>query len=82
MKQIFDIIGVDFMTANEINDLSEKVFKLLLDSDKRKTENENIVNEEECDEDEIKEIKNENEREEELHVNIALFIAVLFKTHK
>ena len=34
------------------------------------------------DEDEVEAIKNENETEEELHVKIAEFIGVLFKTHK
>ena len=69
------------MTPQELNELSDKVFKLLLDSDQRKAENENIAKEEDCDEDEQTMIKEENDTEEELHVKIAEFIGILFKTH-
>ena len=70
------------MTPQELNELSDKVFKLLLESDTRKAENENIAKEEDCDDDEKDLIKEENETEEELHVKIAEFIGVLFKTHR
>lgn len=70
------------MTAQEVNELSEKVFKLLLESDQRKAENENLAKEDDVDEDEKTCIKEENETEEELHVKIAELIGSLFKTHR
>lgn len=70
------------MNASEVNELSDKVFKLLLESDQRKAENEKLQKEEDVDEDEVSMIKEENETEENLHVKIAEFIGVLFKTHK
>lgn len=70
------------MTAEELSGLSERVFKLLLESDQRKAENEKLAKEEEVDEDEKEQIDVENQTEEELHVKIAEFIGVLFKTHK
>jgi hypothetical protein len=56
------------MTQEELSGLSDKVIKLLLDSDKRKAENEKW--------------KNDEEVEEELQVAIAELIGILFKTHK
>lgn len=53
-----------------------------MESDQRKAENENIAKEEDCEDEEKDLIKEENETEEELHVKIAEFIGVLFKTHK
>jgi sorbitol-specific phosphotransferase system component IIBC len=70
------------MNASEVNELSDKVFKLLLESDQRKAENEKLQKEEDVDEDEQTMIKEENETEENLHVKIAEFIGILFKTHR
>jgi hypothetical protein len=82
LKGIINTVDIPFMVSQELNELSDKVFKLLLESDQRKAENENIAKEEDCDDDEKDLIKEENETEEELHVKIAEFIGVLFKTHK
>lgn len=82
LKDIIEIVEQPFMQTSEVNELSEKVFKLLLESDARKAENEKLAKEEDCDEDEKTMIKEENETEEELHVKIAEFIGTLFKTHK
>lgn len=70
------------MTAQEVNELSEKVFKLLLESDQRKADNEKLSKEEDVDEDEKVAIKEELDTEEDLHVKIAECIGSLFKTHK
>lgn len=70
------------MTTEEVTELSDKVFKLLLESDKRKAENENLAKEEDVDEDEKNAIKEETETEENLHGKIAECIGSLFKTHK
>jgi len=59
-----NIVDTNFLTAQELNELSEKVLKLLMESDKRKTENEEISKEEEYDEDEKEMIKEDNETEE------------------
>lgn len=40
------------MNADEVNELSDKVFKLLLESDRRKAEKEKLQKEEDIDEDE------------------------------
>lgn len=55
---------------------------MLLESDKRKAENEKMSKEEDVDEDEKTVIKEETETEEELHVKIAECIGSIFKTHK
>jgi|APCry1669189241_1035207.scaffolds.fasta_scaffold43023_2 hypothetical protein len=52
MKEIIDTVSVNFMTPQELNELSDKVIKLLFESDQRKAENENIIKDEDCDEDE------------------------------
>lgn len=70
------------MTTEEVTELSDKIFKLLLESDKRKAENENLVKDEDIDEDEKNAIKDETETEENLHFKIAECIGSLFKTHK
>ncbi|CAD8204866.1 unnamed protein product [Paramecium octaurelia] len=82
IKEIIDIVGQPFMTTEEVTQLSDKVFKLLLESDKRKAENEKMSKEEDVDEDEKTVIKEETETEEELHVKIAECIGSIFKTHK
>ncbi|CAD8128052.1 unnamed protein product [Paramecium sonneborni] len=82
IKDIIDIVSQPFMTTEEVTELSDKVFKLLLESDKRKAENENLAQEEDVDEDEKNAIKEETETEENLHVKIAECIGSLFKTHK
>jgi hypothetical protein len=56
------------------------MFKVLLDSDKRKKENEQI-NKEDLEEEEISNINFENEQEDELHIAISELIGILFKTH-
>lgn len=70
------------MTTEEVTELSDKVFKLLLESDKRKADNDNLVKDDDVDEDEKNAIKDETETEENLHVKIAECIGSLFKTHK
>jgi len=70
------------MTTEEVTELSDKVFKLLLESDRRKADNENLAKDEDVDEDEKNAIKEETETEENLHVKIAECIGALFKTHK
>lgn len=82
LKEIVDTVTLPFMTAQEVNELSDQVFKLLLESDQRKAENEKIKKDEEIDDDEKDMIEEENQTEEELHVKIAEFIGVLFKTHR
>ena len=59
------------MTTDEVTELSDKVFKLLLESDKRKAENESLAKDDDVDEDEKTAIKEETETEENLHVKIA-----------
>ncbi|EAR88916.3 importin protein (macronuclear) [Tetrahymena thermophila SB210] len=71
-----------FMTQEELQSLSNKVIKLLLDSDKRKAENEKWKNDEEVEEDEKEILEDDLEMEEELQVAIAELIGILFKTHK
>lgn len=71
-----------FMTQEELQNLSNKVIKLLLDSDKRKAENEKWKNEEDVEEDEKEILEEDLEMEEELQVAIAELIGILFKTHK
>ena len=70
------------MTQDELSGLSDKVIKLLLDSDKRKAENEKWKNDEEVEEDEKEILEEDLEMEEELQVAIAELIGILFKTHK
>lgn len=71
-----------FMTAQEVDELSDKVFKLLLESDQRRAENENLAKEDDVDEDEKTAIKEDMDSEEDLHVKIAECIGALFKTHR
>lgn len=59
------------MSTEEVTELSDKVFKLLLESDKRKAENENLAKDDDVDEDEKTAIKEDTETEENLHVKIA-----------
>jgi len=54
----------------------------LLDSDKRKAENEKWKNDEEVEDDEKEIFEEDLEMEEELQVAIAELIGILFKTHK
>ncbi|CAK67710.1 unnamed protein product (macronuclear) [Paramecium tetraurelia] len=82
IKEIIEQVSQPFMTTEEVTELSDKVFKLLLESDKRKAENENMAKDEDVDEDEKNAIKEETETEENLHVKIAECIGSLFKTHK
>ncbi|CAD8079878.1 unnamed protein product [Paramecium primaurelia] len=82
IKEIIDIVSQPFMTTEEVTELSDKVFKLLLESDKRRAENENLAKEEDVDEDEKNAIKEDTETEENLHGKIAECIGSLFKTHK
>ncbi|CAD8070471.1 unnamed protein product [Paramecium primaurelia] len=82
IKEIIELVSQPFMTTEEVTELSDKVFKLLLESDRRKADNENLAKDEDVDEDEKNAIKEETETEENLHVKIAECIGALFKTHK
>lgn len=81
MKDCIDEVGT-FLTSEEINDLSEKVIKLLMESDKRKGDNETCKKEDDVEEEERDLLEEDNKIEEELHVSIAELIGILFKTHK
>ena len=52
LKDIVNLVDAVFLSPENLNELSEKVVKLLMDSDKRKAQNEDIAKEEEIDEDE------------------------------
>lgn len=54
------------MSQEELSGLSDKVIKLLLDSDKRKAENEKWKNDEEVEDDEKEILEDDLEMEEEL----------------
>lgn len=82
MRDCLDEIGMKFLTTEEINETSQNLVKLLVESDKRKIENEKYKSEEEVDEEEIEMINEDNSSEEDLQVAIAELIGVLFKTHK
>ncbi|CAK69294.1 unnamed protein product (macronuclear) [Paramecium tetraurelia] len=82
IKQIIDIVSSPFMTTEEVSELSDKLFKLLLESDKRRAQNENLAKEEDVDEDEKNAIKEQTETEENLHGKIAECIGSLFESHK
>ncbi|EGR29723.1 importin 5, putative [Ichthyophthirius multifiliis] len=81
MKSCIENTG-DFMTSEELVNLSQKTVKLLLDSDKRKAESEKWKTEQEVDDDEKEIYEEEVHLEEDLQVQIAELIGVLFKTHK
>ncbi|EGR31191.1 hypothetical protein IMG5_116170 [Ichthyophthirius multifiliis] len=81
MKECIESCG-KFMTQQEIQSLSDKVIKLLLDSDKRKAENEKWKNEEDVEDEEKNILEEDLKIEENLQVSIAELIGVLFKTHK
>lgn len=82
MKECLDEVGVKFLTNEEINEISQNLIKLLMESDKRKLENEKYKAEEEVDEEEIEMLNEDTSSEEDLQVGIAELIGVLFKTHK
>lgn len=64
-----------------MNDLSEKIIALLMDSDKRKEGNVLTLADGDIDEDEKKLFDLDTTHEEELHVAIAELLGVIFKTH-
>jgi importin-5 len=70
------------LNQDEVNGISEKIIKLLLDSDQRKNENERFKHQEDIDDEEKELIDDDVDNEEELHVALAELIGVLFKTHK
>jgi len=82
MRDVVEEVGVKFMSAGEINEINEKIIKLLMDSDSRKNENEKFKQEEDIEKEEIELIDEDNSSEEDLHVAIAELIGALFKTHR
>jgi len=82
MKDCLNEVGVKFLANEEINEISQNLIKLLMESDKRKLENEKYKTEEEVDEEEIEMLNEDTSSEEDLQVAIAELIGVLFKTHK
>ena len=83
MKDCLDEVGYKFLTNEEIGEISQNLVKLLMESDKRKLENEKYKTEEEdIDEEEIEMLNEDTSSEEDLQVVIAELIGVLFKTHK
>jgi hypothetical protein len=70
------------LTNEEILQFSEKVLKLLQDSDKRKQENIKDLGDEALEDEDKEYLHDDNDTEEELHVAIAQLIGILFKTHK
>ena len=61
-------------------EFKENMFKILMESDKRKKEN-NQINKEDLEEEEINNLNFDNEQEDELHIAISELIGILFKTH-
>ena len=82
MKDCIEEVGQKFMSPDEISNINQKIFKLLVDSDNRKTENEKFKKLEDVEKEEIELLDEDNSCEEDLHVAIAELIGVLFKTHK
>ena len=82
MKDCLDEVGGKFLSSEEINEISQNLIKLLMESDKRKLENEKYKSEEDVDEEEIEMLNEDTSSEEDLQVAIAELIGVLFKTHK
>lgn len=65
MKQSIDECGT-FLSQNEVTDFSQIVFRFLMESDKRKSQDEKIKEQDDIDEDEVKLIEEDQEIEEDL----------------
>ncbi len=61
--------------------LFETAMKMMEDSDRRKIVNKELKEDEEADETEVELMKEENQRENELQLEIAQLIGILFKSH-
>jgi len=61
--------------------MEKKILQILMDSDKRKTENEGMKKTEDLEEDYLELYEMEIEQEEDLHLAIAELIGILFLTH-
>lgn len=61
----------------EIQDI---IFRILIESDKRKQENERAKQEDEIEDEEAQHYDNDNEQEDELHLAVSELIGMLFRT--
>ena len=71
-----------FMNSAGIEAISQRILKVLSESDLRKSENEKYKVEGECEQEELEVLDEDNDTEEDLHVALAELIGILFKTHK
>jgi hypothetical protein len=82
MRECIEEINNKFLTPEELNEISQNLIKLLVESDKRKLENEKYKSEGDVDEEEVELLDEENSTEEDLQIAVAELIGSLFKTHK
>ena len=80
MKEIIEETG-KCLNKEEIIKLFEGAMRLMKESNDRKTTNKDVEYEEDVDEIEIEGMKDENKQENELQLEIAQLIGILFKTH-
>jgi hypothetical protein len=81
MKLCIESCG-QFLSKDELNEFSQKIIKILIDSDTRKVKSESIALDQDVDEEERYIYQVDKEFEEDLHVAIAELLGILFKTHR
>jgi phosphatidylglycerophosphatase A len=81
LKSVLEELGLCFLNEEEIKEFSEKMLKLLKNSDEKKVLNKQTLSED-LDEEEKEMVDDEIKREEEVQVAISELIGALFKTHK
>lgn len=82
MKECIEEVNNRFLAKEELDEISQNLIKLLVESDKRKLENEKYKSEGDVDEEEVELLDEENSTEEDLQIAVAELIGSLFKTHK
>lgn len=81
MKECIEVCG-SFLSQQELSEFSKHVFKFLSESDKRKMEDEKTKLQDDMEDDDIELLDQEVEVEEDLQVQIAELLGILFKTHQ
>ena len=81
MKECIEVCG-KFLVKSELTEFAQKIFQFLMESDKRKSEDEKTKQQEDMEEDDIELLNQELEIEEDLQVQIAELFGILFKTHQ
>eukprot|EP01015_Nassula_variabilis_P019223 TRINITY_DN321_c0_g1_i12.p1 TRINITY_DN321_c0_g1~~TRINITY_DN321_c0_g1_i12.p1 ORF type:complete len:537 (+),score=106.57 TRINITY_DN321_c0_g1_i12:1-1611(+) len=81
LREILSIAG-RFLTGEEVQEYCNKIIVVLQESDNRKSENESYKHQEDVEEEEIKVLERDNEKEDELHDSVADLLGALFASHQ